>query len=255
MRRSVSAVLIVYNEERRLASCLERLRWADEIVVVDSGSTDATREIAHRYTERVIEIPWMGFGPQKQAAVELACNDWVLVVDSDELVTPSLADEIMELLGQTELKSAYDLSRRTFIGAKEIRYCGWYPDRTVRLFDRSMAAFSESLVHESVIVRGDKGCLQHDLLHYSYASIGDMLPKIGLYSDLWAQQKHAAGKVCSFWALLIKPIAAFIKTYLVKKGVLDGFEGLTISVATAFLTFLKYAKLRERSHSASTQVL
>lgn len=247
MRRPVSAVLIAYNEEARLANCLERLQWADEIIVVDSGSADATREIALRYTKRVVEIPWRGFGPQKQAAVELASHDWVFVVDCDELVTPQLADEIIALLGQPEVNAGYDVPRRTFIGAKEIKYCGWYPDRTVRLFDRNRAAFSDSLVHESVVVRGAKGSLQNDLLHYSYANIGDMLPKIGQYSDLWAQQMHAAGKNNRFGALLIKPVAAFLKSYLLKRGILDGFEGLAIAVSTAFLTFLKYAKLRELS--------
>lgn len=255
MKRPVSAILIAYNEERRLSACLERLLWTNEIVVVDSGSTDATREIANRYTERVFEIPWKGFGPQKQAAVELATHDWVLVVDCDELVTPQLADEVVALLGLPEVKAGYDVPRRTFIGAKEIKYCGWYPDRTVRLFDRTKARFSESLVHECVEVHGETGSLQGDLLHYSYAGIGDMLPKIGQYSDLWAQQMHAAGKRNSFVTLLIKPLAAFIKTYLLKKGVLDGFEGLVIAVCTAFLTFLKYAKLRERSRIAPTPTL
>lgn len=255
MRRPVTAVLIAYNEERRLASCLKCLQWVDEIVVVDSGSTDATREIARRYTERVFEITWRGFGPQKQAAVELASHDWVFVVDCDELVTQLLADEIMDLLGQAELKAGYDLPRRTFIGTKEIKHCGWYPDRTVRLFDRSRARFSESLVHECVEVSGEIGRLSGDLLHYSYGSIGDMLPKIGQYSDLWAQQMHSAGKGSSVGAMLIRPLAAFFKTYLLKRGVLDGFEGLIIAVSTSFLTFLKYAKLLERSRSVPPSVL
>lgn len=252
MKRPVSAILIAYNEERRLSACLERLLWTDEIVVVDSGSTDATKDIANKYTERVFEVPWQGFGPQKQAAVELATHDWVLVVDCDELVTSQLADEVVTLLGLPEIKAGYDVPRRTFIGTKEIKHCGWYPDRTVRLFDRTKARFCKSLVHECVEVRGETGSLQGDLLHYSYAGIGDMLPKIGQYSDLWAQQMHAAGKRNSFVALLIKPLAAFIKTYLLKRGALDGFEGLVISVSTAFLTFLKYAKLRERSRTAPT---
>lgn len=254
MRRQISAVLIAYNEERRLAACLERLQWADEIVVVDSGSTDATREIAEKYTSRVIEIPWQGFGPQKQSAVELASHDWVFVVDCDELVTSQLADEIMTLLGQADLKAGYDVPRRTFIGNKPIKHCGWYPDRTVRLFDRTKAGFSESLVHECVVVNGKMGNLNHDLLHYSYAGIGDMLPKIGQYSDLWAQQIFNTGKNCSLLALLLKPTAAFIKVYLIKRGFLDGFEGLAIAVSTAFLTFLKYAKLRERFSSISVKV-
>jgi len=249
VRRPVSAVLIAYNEESRLSACLDRLTWADEIVVVDSGSTDATRTIAGQYTPHVVEIPWRGFGPQKQAAVELAAHNWVFVVDCDELVTPELAGEIMSLLAQPEIKSAYDVPRRTFIGNKEIKYCGWYPDRTVRLFDRTRAKFSESLVHECVVVAGEKGNLSGDLLHYSYGSIGEMLPKIGQYSDLWAQQMYAAGKDGVLLNLFIKPAAAFIKVYLVRRGFLDGFEGLAIAVSTAYLTFLKYAKLIEKQHT------
>ncbi len=253
MRRPVSAVLIAYNEERRLAACLEQLGWAEEIVLVDSGSSDATQEIARRYADKVVELPWRGFGPQKQAAVELASHDWVFVVDCDEHVTPELAAEIAAVMQHSEPKAGYDVPRRTFIGTKEIKHCGWYPDRTVRLFDRTRAGFSESLVHECVIVNGAVGSLRHDLLHYSYAGIGEMVPKIIRYSDLWSQQMYAVGRRSSGTDLLIRPLAAFIKTYLLKCGFLDGVEGMAIAVTTAFLTFLKYAKLWELSRFAPTE--
>jgi glycosyltransferase involved in cell wall biosynthesis len=238
-------VLIAYNEESRLSACLDRLTWADEIVVVDSGSTDATRTIAGQYTPHVVEIPWRGFGPQKQAAVELAAHNWVFVVDCDELVTPELAGEIMSLLAQPEIKSAYDVPRRTFIGNKEIKYCGWYPDRTVRLFDRTKARFSESIVHEVVVVNGRQSDCRNDLLHFSFASINDMLPKMQRYSELAARQMFSQGRRCRVFDLTVRPLAAFFKTYLLKAGLLDGVEGLAICVTTAVLAFLKYVRLRE----------
>jgi len=254
MKRSISAVLIAFNEERRLADCLDKLGWVDEIVVVDSGSSDATCDIARRYTDRVFDMPWRGFGPQKQAAVELASHDWVLVVDCDEQVTPELADEIGELLRQPVLKAGYAVPRRTFIGTREIRYSGWYPDRTVRFYDRTKARFSESLVHESVIVDGETGNCKHALLHFSYAGISDMLPKIIQYSDLWSRQMHTVGRTCGSLELLVKPTAAFIKSYLLKRGFLDGFEGLVIAGTTCFLTFFKYARLRELNMIHAKQV-
>lgn len=251
MRRLVSAVLISYNEESRVADCLASLDWTDEIVVVDSGSSDATQEIARRYADKVVELPWRGFGPQKQAAVDLASHDMVFVVDCDEQVTPELAAEIAAILQQQEIAAGYAIPRRTFIGKKEIKHCGWYPDRTVRLFDRKKAHFSDSLVHESVIVTGEVAACRHDLLHFSYRAIGDMVPKISQYSELWARQMFTAGKRSSFLALLVKPLAAFFKTYVLKKGFLDGFEGLVIAKTTAFLTFLKYAKLIELTKTSN----
>src|SRR5512136_2250443 len=136
-RRPITAVLIAYNEAHRIAECLASLNWVDEIVVVDSGSSDSTREIARRYTDRVYDIPWRGFGPQKQSAVELASHDMIFVIDCDERVTPELAEEIVAILAAKDVQAGYSVPRRTFLGRTEIRHCGWYPDRTVRLFDRT----------------------------------------------------------------------------------------------------------------------
>ncbi|GFO54212.1 glycosyl transferase family 2 [Geomonas sp. Red276] len=245
-RRPFTAILIACNEENRIAQCLESLSFADEIVVVDSGSSDATREIARRYTDRVFDIPWRGFGPQKQAAVELAGHDWVLNVDCDERVTAELRREIEELLGSgAELAAAYQVPRRTFLGDKEIRHCGWYPDRTTRLFDRKRARFGEQMVHESVAVDGPIGRLNGHLLHYSFVGLADLMVKMNRYTDLSARQLAERGKVASWYDLTVRPTAAFVKTYLVRLGFLDGAEGLVVSVANATSTFAKYVKLRE----------
>jgi len=241
----VSAVVISFNEERNIGECLESLRWADEIVVVDSGSSDGTPEIARRYTEKVFRVPWSGFGPQKQAAVEQASHDVVLNVDCDERVTPELAEEIRRLLAMKEMAAAYTVPRRTFVGGKEIRHCGWYPDRTIRLFDRTKARFSPELVHERVEVSGNASPLRNHLLHYSFSGIGDILAKMNRYSDLSARQMFERGRRSGISDLTVRPAFAFLKTYFLRLGILDGLEGLMISVTTAMLTFAKYVKLRE----------
>ena len=250
-RRPISAVVIARDEERNLPACLESLRWADEIVVVDSGSADGTREVARRYTGKVFDLPWKGFGPQKQAAVERATHDVVLNVDCDERVTPELAEEIGRLLSGPEMAAAYTVPRRTFLGEKEIRHCGWYPDRTTRLFDRRKARFSADLVHERVEVSGETRSLANPLLHYSFRGIGDILPKLNRYADLSARQMYERGRRCGILDLTLRPAFAFLKTYLLRLGFLDGAEGLVVSATTSWLVFAKYAKLRELARAAA----
>lgn len=244
-RRAVSVVIIARNEEQRLKDCLKSVAWADEIVVVDSGSTDATLEIAGRYTDKVFEEPWKGFGLQKQAAVKRASHDWILSVDCDERVTPELESEIRHILENPGEVSAYSIPRRTFLGDKEIRHCGWYPDRTIRLFDRRRAHFTDSPVHERVVTEGKVGECRGHLLHFSFSGLGPLLKKLNRYSDLAAEQMHREGRACGGSDLVLRPLFAFLKTYVLKRGFLDGVEGLEISVTTALLTFSKYVKLRE----------
>jgi len=245
VRRHISAVLIARNEAHRIDRCLATLGWADEIVVVDSGSSDTTKEIARRYTEKVFDLPWRGFGPQKQAAVDLASHDMVFAIDCDEQVTPPLAAEIGAILLQKEICAGYSVPRRTFIGRKEVRHCGWYPDRTVRLFDRTRGRFSDDLVHERVIVEGETGQCRNDLLHYSFAGIDDMLAKMKPYTDLAARQLFAKGRRCRLSDITVRPLFTFFKTLLLQGGFLDGVAGLTVSVTNSLSVFVKYLKLRE----------
>lgn len=244
-RRPVSAVVIALNEEHRIVPCLESLSWADEIVVVDSGSVDGTVSLATKYTDRVFTIPWKGFGPQKQAAVDLAAHDVVFNADCDERVTPELADEIQAILSGDEMLPGYTVPRRTFLGGKEIRHCGWYPDRTVRLFDRRKARFSDDIVHERVVVSGRTGDCRHHMLHDSFSGVSDLLAKLQRYGDLGARQMYERGRRWRLSDLMLRPAYAFLKTYILKRGFLDGYEGWLISKTTAFLTFTKYAKLRD----------
>lgn len=248
-RRLLSAVVISFNERDRIAGCLESVSFADEIVVVDSGSTDGTDDVARRYTDRVVHLPWKGFGPQKQAAVEMAAHDTVLSVDCDERVTEGLAAEIMSVLEGEEMLAAYSVPRRTFIGSKEIRHGGWYPDRTVRLFDRRRARFSDSLVHERVVVGGPVGALQNPMLHFSFSGVSDIFRKMDKYTDLSARAMFEAGRRCRFADLAVRPALAFVKTYLLRAGFLDGAEGFVVGVAAAVHVFAKYAKLRELARS------
>jgi glycosyltransferase involved in cell wall biosynthesis len=250
-RRPLSAVLIAFNEAHRIAACLESLAWADEIVVVDSGSSDGTQEIARRYTDQVFQVAWRGFGPQKQAAVELARHDMILNVDCDERVTAELSGEILGILAGREVAAGYDVPRRTFLGTKEIRRCGWYPDRTVRLFDRRRAHYGSELVHERVVVDGEIGRLSGHLLHYSFAGLSDLMVKMNRYTDLAARQMAEKGKKASLFDLTIRPGAAFLKPYVLKLGFLDGVDGFEVSVTNAMSTFAKYLKLREINQAAS----
>lgn len=245
MVEPVSVVIIAKNESRHIEACLQSVQWADEIVVVDSGSSDDTCAIARRYTDKVFELPWQGFGPQKQAAVDLASHTMIFSIDCDERVPEELADELRGILRAGPAFAGYWVPRRTFIGAKEIRHSGWSPDLVVRLFDRNRARFSDHLVHESVVVDGPTSICSQSLLHFSFQSIGDMLPKLNQYSALAAQQMFESGKRCGWCSLIVKPVAAFMKTYVVKRGFLDGFEGLVIAVISSLSAFMKYARCFE----------
>lgn len=244
-RRPLSVVIISKNEEKRIEACLQSVAWADEIIVVDSGSTDTTGEIVKRYTNRFHTIAWKGFGPQKQAAVELASYDWILNIDCDEQVTAELAEEIVRILELENTSCAFSVPRRTFINAKEIKHSGWYPDRTIRLFDRQRARFSDSLVHERVIADGVTGDCKSPVLHYSFSGIEPLLSKLNHYSELSAKQMFQSGRKSTVFDITVRPLFAFFKTYVLRAGFLDGVEGLEIAVTTSLLTFTKYIKLRE----------
>ncbi len=247
--RPLTVVIIARDEAARIEACLESVRWADEIVLLDSGSRDDTVAIARRYTDRVYDLEWRGFGLQKQAAVDMASHDMIFSIDCDERLTAELAEEIRGILAKKEIAAAYSVPRRTFLGSKEIRHCGWYPDRTVRLFDRTRAAFSADLVHERVVVQGAVAdCYEH-LLHYSFSGIAQLLGKLNQYSELGARQLFDKGRRCSLFDLTVRPCYAFFKTYLLRRGFLDGVEGLEIAATTSLLTFVKYIKLREMERS------
>jgi glycosyltransferase involved in cell wall biosynthesis len=247
----ISAVIIAFNEEKNIRRCLEALAWAGEIVVVDSGSTDATVEIAREFTGRVIDHPFEGYVRQKNFALAQAAQEWVLSVDADEVVTPELLARIREVWPrERERYDGFTVNRLSRFSGKWIRHCGWYPDRKLRLFRRSRGRWEGEELHERVRLEGRTMDLNADLLHYTYESLSENIEKIQRYSTIFAQAQYQLGRRASLMDLLTRPAAKFLKSYFLKLGLLDGRHGLILSSTAAFYVFLKYAKLWELQKTA-----
>lgn len=244
-RLPLSAVLITYNTGDQLETCLRSLAFADEIVVVDSGSDDATRDVARRCGARVVEEAWRGFGPQKRYAVELARHDWVLCVDSDEEVSPDLAATIRETLSAPQM-TAYRMPRSNRFMGRYLRYGEGFPDWSLRLFDRRHAQWSDDAVHEKVVCDGPVGRIVDGgvLLHHSAESLAAYLDKQNRYTSLQAVALYKAGAHADVWRLLLSPALRFLKFYVIRFGFLDGLPGLVHIAIGCFNSFAKYAKLR-----------
>lgn len=240
----ISATIITYNEERNLPRAIESLRCCDEILVVDSGSTDRTMAIAERFGARVTEANWRGYAGQKNYASDQATYDWVLSIDADEALSEDLEAEIWQLKKNGPTYDAYTLPRLAQYLGKWILYSGWYPDRKIRLFDRRKACWVGDYVHESVKVTGTVGALKGNLLHYTCGSLTEHLKTMDRYTTLAAEELAARKKPIGLRQLLLDPIWTFFKTYILQRGFLDGLEGLTIAYMAALYTFLKYAKAK-----------
>lgn len=247
----LSAVVITYNEESNIDCCLQALSFADEIIVLDSGSTDKTVEIARKYTDKVSTRPFTGFSDQKNAAVQLAGSEWVLIVDADEVITEELASEICIAINGSY--DAYKIPRLTYFLCKPIRYCGWYPDFQLRLVKKQLAVFSDRLVHESLDVMDNCGVLKRDMIHNSFPSLDDYVRKTEHYARLSARQKLRDGRRFRIADLIIAPGATFLKKYILQMGFLDGLRGLIISVTTAYGVFLRYAMLWELTSQSANE--
>jgi len=242
----LSAVLIALNEEKKLEDALRSVAFCDEVVLVDSGSSDRTRAIAEASGARVIvNAPWPGFVAQRDFAVRAARHDWVLALDADERVGEALRGEIQALRERGFAAAGYRIPRVAFYLGCSIRGTDWYPDWQVRLFDRTRAAWQGDLVHESVAVRGPVGRLQGELEHHPYADISDHLRKIDSYTTLWARQAHGAGRRSNVVDVVAGATWAFLRNYVLKRGFLLGSTGLLVSVLNTHYTFVKLAKLRE----------
>lgn len=244
----LSAVVITLNEEPNIERCLASLAFADEIVVLDSFSSDRTVEIARQFTDKITQREFTGYSDQKNAAMELASNDWVLIVDADEVVTADLAAEIREA-AETDKFSAYRMPRLTQFLGKPIRHCGWYPDYVVRLMRKSKARFPDRLVHETPDIDGPVGTLSNDLMHYSYRDLDDLMRKMVAYSRAAARQKLLDGERFGLGALVFAPGLTFLKKYIVKQGYRDGLRGFVICALSQLGVFLRYAMLWEMSIS------
>ena len=242
----LSAVVITLNEEPNIERCLASLGFADEIVVLDSLSTDRTVEIAGRFTDRISRREFTGYSDQKNAAMEMAANDWVLIVDADEVVLPELAAEVRKAVESDEFV-AYRMPRLTHFLGKPIRHCGWYPDYVTRLMRKSKARFSDRLVHETPTVDGPVGTLSSDLIHYSYRDLDDLMRKMIAYSRAAARQKLRDGERFSLGALIFAPGLTFLKKYIIQQGYWDGLRGFIICALSQCGVFLRYAMLWEMS--------
>ncbi len=245
----ISATIVTLNEERNIARAIGSLGCVDEVVVVDSGSTDRTREIAERLGARVIEQQWRGYAGQKNFAACCASNDWILSIDADEELTEGLAAEILQLKKEGARFDGYSFPRRAHYLGRWIRHSGWYPDRKVRLYDRGKADWVGEFVHESVRVKGMSGELRGDLLHYTCASLSEHLRTLDRYTSLAAREVTARGKAVTLMRLAVDPAWTFFRTYILQRGFLDGRQGLAIAWMAALYTFLKYAKACENPPS------
>jgi glycosyltransferase involved in cell wall biosynthesis len=245
IRPTLSAIVITRNEAHNLHDCLQSMHgWVDEIIVVDSQSTDATVAIAQQHGAKVAQpADWPGFGPQKNRALVLATCDWVFSIDADERVTPELAAEIIQVLKTGNAQVAYKVPRLSSYCGKFIHHAGWQPDYVLRLFKRGTAKFSDDLVHERVVCEQKVIALQNHLLHYSYLNFSQVLSKVDAYSSASAQQAYARGKRSSVAGALGHGAWAFFRTYVIRRGFLDGSHGLALSVSNAETSYYKYLKL------------
>ena len=247
---TISVAMIVKNEAQDLAQCLETVQgWTDEIVILDSGSTDDTKRIALNYGAKFYEnADWLGFGKQRQLAQQYVTSDYVLWLDADERVTPELRESIKQAVRLDSPHTVYELPRVSEVFGREIRHSGWYPDYVVRLYRTDYANYNDSLVHEKVEfptnARIEK--LKGDLQHFTYKSIHHYLVKSANYAKAWADQRQAKGKKATLWQGVSHAIGCFVKMYLLKAGFLDGKQGFLLAVLSAHSTLVKYADLWER---------
>lgn len=243
---TLSVVVITKNEADKLEACLESVSWADEIVVLDSGSTDKTLDIARCFTDRIyVEEDWPGFGIQRQRAQEKARCDWIMMIDADEIVTPDLREEISCAISRNDKSKVYALSRLTWAFGAFIRHSGWYPDYVVRLYPNALATYDDATVHEKVVFNENMQVvkLRGNLLHYTFKDIEQWINKTTRYSVAWADQKYLQGKRSSIFDAVIHAVFYFFKAFIIRRGFLDGRAGFVLAVFGAYSRFIKYTDL------------
>ena len=239
----LSVIIITKNESAHIVDCLRSVAFADEFIVVDSGSTDNTVALAREFGAKVEITPdWPGFGPQKNRALDLATGDWVLSIDADERVTPELAQEIQAVLAAPKA-DAYEIARLSEFCGRFIRHSGWWPDYVLRLFKRGTARFNDVAVHERVMPQGPTLHLTGYFEHYPYANLDALINKINRYSSDAATMMYARGKRATVFSALGHGCWTFVRIYLIRRGFLDGRHGLVLAVTAAAGSFFRYAKL------------
>jgi len=243
-KTKLSVCIITYNEENNLGGCIESfVGLSDEIIIMDSMSTDRTERIANRYNARFAVHPFDDFGKQKQRAIDLATHSWILLIDADERLSEELYRELTDLLkdrNRLELKDAYRVNRLNFFMGKPIRHGGWSPDYLVRLFRKGSAHLSNNLVHESVLPAGKIGSLDHLLFHYTYLTLDSFIEKNARYAKLSAQEKKLRGTKPGFFKVIFDPPFVFVKMFFLQQGFRDGKEGFFLAILYGYYTALKY---------------
>ncbi len=246
--KSISVIIITFNEELNLPRCLESVKWAEEIIIVDSFSTDRTLEIARRYTNKIVTQKWKGFGSAKQLALETATSKWALSLDADEEVTTDLRSEIEAAIEGNNGPNGYYIPRLSNFLGKWMKHGGWYPDYVMRLVRREHARFTIAQVHEELIVSDSTDYLKNPILHYTDPNLERYMEKLNRYTTIAAQELHIKGKSASIVNLAFRPPAMFMKMYLLKLGFLDGIRGFLLAFFSGVHVFTKYAKLWHLNH-------
>ncbi len=247
----ISVAIITKNEAAHLPSCLQSIDFADQIVIVDSGSSDETRRIAEEFGCEVFFEIWKGFGPQKQSAIDKCRNPWILVLDADERIPLETAAVIKKIVQQEPSGHAgYCFPRKNFFQEKWIRHMGWWPDPVIRLFRKNLGRMSMSLVHEAIMIEGTTALLEFPIEHYTESRLSYVLKKIDHYSSLGAEQAYREGKRASAWSAGLRALLTFFQNYFLKLGFLDGAQGLTLSITDSINKFFKYSKISELQREA-----
>ena len=242
----LTVTVITRNEAANIEGALESVRWADEIVVVDSHSADETVALAQKFNARIVIHDWAGYSAQRNYAAEIASNDWILALDADERVPPELAVEIQRIMREGSVHGGYRMPRISYYLGRWIRGTDWYPDYQLRLYDRRVGRFNGKRVHESVeLTYGRPGQLQHDLQHYPYRDISDHVTSIDHYTTLAAEEWFAEGRRTNAIEFAVHPPVAFLRNYVARRGFRDGAAGFLISILNSYYVFLKVLKLWE----------
>jgi glycosyltransferase involved in cell wall biosynthesis len=247
----VSVTIITLNEAEHIAAAIDSVAWADEVIVVDAGSTDDTVAIARARHAQVVVRDWPGYVEQKNYAASIAASDWIFSLDADERATPALAAEIRERLETTPDVRAYRIPRVTFHLGRWFRTTDFYPDYQTRLYDRRSGVWRGKYVHESVGSTGPVGRLRNDIEHYSFRDLRDQIDRVNRYTTLASREMYEAGRRSGPLRLLVHPPAAFLRNYILRRGFLDGSAGLTLSLVNSYSVFLKFAKLWELQRRSS----
>lgn len=249
-----SVAVITKNEANNLPDCLKSIAFAEQIVVVDSGSTDDTVKIASDFGCEVFIEPWQGFGPQKQFAIDKCRNKWILVLDADERIPQETALTIKNIVSNDSGSAAgYSFPRKNYFQGRWIRHSGWWPDRIVRLFQKDRGQMSPAKVHESIVVNGPVQELDVPIEHYTESRLSQILLKIDHYSTLAAQEAFDQGRKASVWSATLRAVLTFLQDYFLKLGVLDGAQGFTLAITDSVNKFFKYAKLAELNRQAKSR--